>query len=232
MIGALLNGVTDSPVNAITVGEYWICVRTDSAVGLTATQRDGVDAVRAKLESGHFADWSLRRLAELARSISPAERALGLAAINASYNHEPIDGSDIDGLANIGASGRCVVIGRFPKLDEKIPNAQVIELDPGPDDYPAEAADTLIPGCDALVITSSTLGNGTLAGLLALVDTAFVTLVGPGTPLSPVLFDHGIDRLAGYLPVDHDRIEQAIKDGGGVKAFKPFGRNVTLEKTG
>ncbi|NOG68709.1 MAG: hypothetical protein HND41_11120 [Chlorobi bacterium] len=69
--------------------------------------------------------------------------------------------------------------------------------------FSAAAAPRFIPQADVVAITSSTLINHTLDGLLALArPEAKVMLLGPSTPLTPVLFDFGVDLLSGVQVVD------------------------------
>jgi hypothetical protein len=54
-------------------------------------------------------------------------------------------------------------------------------------------------------------------------------MVGPGTPLSPLLHDQGIKRLAGFVVTNPAALRQAIAEGAGVRQFRHFGRDVVLE---
>jgi uncharacterized protein (DUF4213/DUF364 family) len=49
--------------------------------------------------------------------------------------------------------------------------------------------------------------------LLALSKNSFVVMVGPTTPLLPVLFDYGVDILAGANVVEPDRTISSISQG-------------------
>ena len=74
----------------------------------------------------------------------------------------------------------------------------MIEQHPTGDDHPAEAAAGLIPQADVVALTASALINHTLDDLLALCSPeALVLILGPSTPLSPVLFHHGATTIAG-----------------------------------
>ena len=55
-----------------------------------------------------------------------------------------------------------------------------------------------------------------------------MTLVGPGTPLSPALHAYGIRTLGGFKAVNRNAIKAVIANDGGVKAFKEFGEQVLL----
>ncbi|RPJ85231.1 MAG: hypothetical protein EHM13_01745, partial [Acidobacteria bacterium] len=67
-------------------------------------------------------------------------------------------------------------------------------------------------------ITGSTLVNHTLDGLLALASPgAFVILMGPSTPLSPVLFDHGVHVVAGAVIEDEAVAIPALTQGASFR---------------
>jgi uncharacterized protein (DUF4213/DUF364 family) len=69
----------------------------------------------------------------------------------------------------------------------------------------------VLPRADVVGITGSTLTNGTLEGVLALCrPDAFVVLIGPSTPLSPILFNYGVDVLCGTLVDDPLRVVQQL----------------------
>lgn len=228
-VEALIADVSDTPSRAVIVGYNWTMVEGAEGVGLVTTPAKGVDGAGTTPDTGRYTGRPLRALAALARSANPYERAIGCAAINASVNRFDLQGPDGNGLALSGESvGQTVVVGRFPKLDERLPGALVLERNPGPGDLPASAAADVIPGCARLIITATTWVNASLAGLLRLVDGAHVSLVGPGTPLSPVLLEHGIHRLSGFVVTDPPAMRQAIAEGAGARGFRHLGRDVNL----
>ncbi len=228
-VEALIAGVPDTPSRAVIVGYNWTLVEGDEGVGLVTTPAKGFEGAATTPDTGSYTGRDLRALAALARSSNPYERAIGCAAINASVNRFDLHGPDGNGLEISGeAEGRTVVVGRFPKLDERLPGAVVLERNPGPNDLPASAAADVIPGCALLIITATTWVNASLAGLLRLVDGAHVSLVGPGTPLSPVLLEHGIHRLSGFVVTDPPAMRQAIAEGAGARGFRHLGRDVNL----
>ncbi len=82
----------------------------------------------------------------------------------------------------------------------------------------AEAAPDLLPCADLVAITSSSLVNGTFDGLLALCPPhATVMLLGPSTPLSPALFDYGVDILSGARVVDEAAVLRTVGQGASFR---------------
>ena len=65
-----------------------------------------------------------------------------------------------------------------------------------------------------VAITSSTLINHTLDGLLALVRPgAIVMLLGPSTPLSPLLFEYGVTIISGTRVVEETVVLRTVGQG-------------------
>jgi uncharacterized protein (DUF4213/DUF364 family) len=221
------------------IGRAWILVRTAHGAGLAFAPRWPAGIVPARIE--RLDGVMLRDLATLALRRHDLAAAIGIAAINAQYNRPELAGHDDDGLAGDAAApaappgspvGPTVVIGRFPSLDDKLPGALVIERNPGPQDLPESAADTLLPSARRVIITASTLANHSLPRLLALARQAEISLIGPGTPLAPGLFRHGIATLAGFVLDRPDPAAEAIAAGAGYGKLKAFGRRLTIRRGG
>ncbi|BBK42168.1 hypothetical protein STVA_21880 [Allostella vacuolata] len=228
---ALLDGVPDAPSGRVVVGINWVLVEGPDGAGLAHSPVRNAPGCRPIAHAGHLAGTSLRQLAEGMASDNPFEAAIAIAAANAHHNRRSVTGEDGNALEAAGREARStVVIGRFPGLDRSIPHAKVVERVPGPGDYPEAEAGRLIAEADLVVITASTIGNGTLPGLLALAQGRRVFLVGPGTPLAPALFARGIERLGGLVIADTDRAAQVLMEGGAVRGLRAAGRNVTLAR--
>jgi uncharacterized protein len=225
LMALVVRGVPDVRSQRVAVGFNWTAVETATAIGFAATPSRS-DGAKTTTDTGTYAGRSLAELAMLALSNNPYERAIGVAAANAHWNTQAPDLSDGDGLTTADPAGT-VVIGRFPGLDRKLPGAIVLERNPGPGDLPASDAPRVIPTCSDLIITATTLINGTIEGLLALAGPSTrVTIVGPGTPLCPALFDQGVHRLAGFVALDRGAAFQAVMEGAGARGFRQFGRAV------
>jgi len=227
----LIRNIPPFTITRVTAGARWAMVETENTVGLAAMPllASGQDP---DIPAGLGEDYIGAPLSALAgglRAAAGIERSLACAALNAG-TLAPEAETDSDGLLPEAESDaeRTVVVGRFPGLARKRPGAVVLEKQPGPDDLPADAAPYVIPGADHFVVTASAWSNGTLAGLLRLATDSRVTLVGPGAPLVPELHAYGIHRLAGFVVEDRERTREAIAGGRGVKAFKPYGRQVML----
>ncbi|HSV28853.1 MAG TPA: DUF364 domain-containing protein, partial [Candidatus Omnitrophota bacterium] len=70
----------------------------------------------------------------------------------------------------------------------------------------------------------------TLPRLLHLARDARVALVGPGAPLTPRLFDYGIDVLAGLVATDAEGLVACVAGGGGPRDIKRFCRQAAISR--
>nr|WP_277346059.1 DUF2478 domain-containing protein [Sneathiella chinensis] len=225
----LTDTVPDIPVTAVTVGLNWTLVETEKGAGLAHTPARGTHGCRSVPEAGHLTRYSLRTLAEKCFSDNPFEVAIGIAAINCHINRADLEGADLNGLDVFGPQdGPVTFIGAFKGAREKFPAARIVELDPKPGQFPASAAPDLIRSSDAVFITASTLINKTLPPLLAAGQNGMTALVGPGTPLSPILHEYGLHALCGLVVRDTAQVRRIVAAGGSVRDLKPYCRHVSL----
>jgi hypothetical protein len=112
-------------------------------------------------------------------------------------------------------------VGRFPfipRLRDRVGELTVLELNPNPWELPKTAAQDVIPAADVVAITGMTLINHSLENLLKLCSPqARVILLGPSTPLSPVLFDYGVDLLCGSIVADIEPVLKAVSQGANFR---------------
>jgi uncharacterized protein (DUF4213/DUF364 family) len=112
-------------------------------------------------------------------------------------------------------------------------NLWVIEKRPRPGDYTEEQGNVFLPQSDIVIISSTTLINHTLAGILKLCRSDSVKmLLGPSTPLCTALFNHGIDVLAGSVVTGKDTVLKSVSEGASFMQIKKRGgiRLVTMVK--
>jgi len=223
----------DAEARRVVIGFNWTLVEGPSGVGLAQTPRREAHGCQPPSGAGALAGASLRDLVRGLVGENPVLRAVGAAAVNAAANRFDLDGEAVNGLdlfASAAAQADAPVsIGAFPGMVERLPHLRVIERTPGPGRVPEHAAPALLPQADAVLLTASTLANGTLPGLLGLLRPgAEVVMVGPGTPLSPLLFDHGVTALAGLVVEDLDGLIRTVQEGGGARHLKRHGRSVVL----
>lgn len=243
LIHDLLGAAPDGRTESVTVGLHWTAVVVEVAgqrrCGLASTLAGVRPHGEADVpQAGHLADMSGLQLARLARTDNLTLRSIGVAAINALLPPQPeawVDRHAQDVIADAGAGATVVLVGHFPfiaRLASRVGQLYVLEQNPGPGEYPHTAAPNLVPQADVLAITSMTLLNGTLQGLLALRQPgARALLLGPSTPLHPLLFDHGIEMLSGAVVEDIEAVLRTIGQGAVFRQVHKAGvRLVTMAR--
>ena len=225
VLGSLLNG----EVAHICIGLHWtaVVIEVDGQrrCGLASTLGGHhVHGVPDVPQAGQLENMTGQELASLILSEQPTLVSVGAATLNALLPHYPKTWLEINAEEVIAKHGRektVALIGHFPfteRLRSKVGQLSVLELDPQPGDFPVSAAGEIIPQADVIAITSMTLMNRTLDGLLKLCHPqALVVLLGPTTPLSPILFDYGIDLLCGSVVTAIEPVLQTIRQAGNFK---------------
>jgi len=227
VIDALLDTLdTEAPVRDLRVCLKAAAVRT-RRLGL-ASVLPGLDHRCATEEPRpkRLSDMSAGKLALLARSADWIEASVGLAAINSLLEPDESrlsDGKALELIRRHGAGGNVVVVGHFPfveRLRGEVKRLDVLELSPTAEDLPASEAPRVIPEADLVAMTGTTLINHTFEGLMDLARGKRVILLGPSTPLSPVLFDYGVSAICGSLVIDPEAALRSISEGLGFRHTK------------
>jgi uncharacterized protein (DUF4213/DUF364 family) len=165
-------------------------------------------------------DLSAAGLAGWLRSDSTLEASTGMAALNALLEVDLAACTEINAAEIIeerGAGRRVAIVGHFPfvgRIRRVAAQCDVLELHPQPGDLPAERAADVLPQADVVALTGTSIANHTFDDLVALCSPdAYVVLLGGSAPLTPVLFDFGVDAVAGTLVVDWQRAVETVSQG-------------------
>jgi uncharacterized protein (DUF4213/DUF364 family) len=122
-----------------------------------------------------------------------------------------------DVIVRRGAGRRVAIVGHFPFVERVRQAAEVcwvLELRPRAGDLSAGQANEVLPRADVVALTGTSLLNHTFDDLVGLCrPEAFVVLLGASAPLSPVLFEHGVDAISGTRVVDVADVLQAVGQG-------------------
>ena len=246
LLDDLLATLPEGAINEVRVGAFWTAVTAEvqgqRRCGLASTligendhHHTGVDDVA---DAGHLTRYAARQLAALVRSSSPLEVSIGMAAVNAlltPHLEHCVELNAEDVILTEGAGRRVAVVGHFPFLPRCRAVAGtlwVLEKRPQGDDLPAEAAREVLPQADIVAMSATTLMNRTFDELIALCrPDALVLVLGPSTPLSPVLFDYGVHILSGSLVENIDAVLRAVGEGANFRQVRRYGvRLVTMRK--
>jgi len=229
----------DAPVRDIRQGVFHTAVLTRHC-GLAATLPR--DALRQKpplvKEPGFLCDKSARELTQLAYSQSILEAAVGMATLNSLLDVDErtvVELNAADLILKKGEGKGVAIVGHFPfvpRVRQKAKKLWVIEKNPREGDFPEAEADRLLPRADVVAITGTALTNHSLENLLRLSNpAAFVIILGDTTPLSPILFDYGVDALAGTRVTDPDLVLKCISQGANFRQIKGT-RRLTMMRLG
>lgn len=227
----------DVSVKEIRQGVFHTGVLTRNC-GLAATLPR--DALRQKppmiKEPGFLLDKDPRDLAHLAYSQSILEAAIGMATINSLLEIEEDSCIELNAAELIKEKGkdkRVAIVGHFPfipKVREIAREVWVIEKNPKEGDLDETEADNLIPQADVVAITGTSLTNHTLDHLLELCSPgAYVILLGDTAPLSPLLFDYGVDAISGTKVVNPELALRCVSQGANFRQIRGV-RRLTMKR--
>ena len=238
LLEMLLETLPEEPVQVrrVIVGVHWTLVSSKhSGLGstLVGCGPHGDDMVRSV---GSLHEKSAQELARWVLSDNLLEASIGIAALNSlivvqENDIETVNAAEV--IARDSQDKNLVVIGHFPfisRMKSITRNCWVIEKQPFGDDYPEEAANAIIPQADVVAITGTAFINHTMENLLALCrPESKVMLLGPSTPLTPLLFQHGVDYLSGSLVIDEDAAINTIQQGAAFPQVQGV-RRVTMTR--
>ncbi|MFM8319572.1 MAG: Rossmann-like domain-containing protein [Chloroflexota bacterium] len=208
---------TDQPVRDVRVGLHWTAVLGER-LGLAATQADESCCFAGDIQNaGSLHEMSQLGLIDYLRSSRPLEAGVGMAALNGCLpldEQRQVELNARDLIVSRGRGRNVALVGHFA-FTEAVRSAAgqlwVLELDPTAGDLPAERAPDLLPQADVIGITAVTLLNRTFDNLAGLFPPhALVVMLGPTTPLCPVLFDYGVDVLSGAVVTDAPHVLRLI----------------------
>lgn len=226
LLGDLLTTLPNGEVLQVIIGLHWTVVVTDiednRQCGLASTLTEGHDHHNSPdvPNAGQLEMLNGLVLSAYAQSDSPVMRSVGVATINSLIpicNQTLVDQNAEEVIAAHGKGKRVALVGRFPfilRLRSRVGKLTVLEINPHPGELPETKAHDVIPAADVVAITGMSLINCTLENLLNLCSPhSFVVLLGPSVPLSPVLFDYGVDMIFGSVVTAIDPVLLAIRQG-------------------
>lgn len=228
-----------SVVDDCLVGLSWFLVRSEGT-GIAMVPRENATSIRG---AGHFGGMKTRDLARWIKSWNFYEAALGLAAINSALNAPDKVAENCGGLLDRTANEdvfaylleelrgkRVAVVGHFFDMERlaDVCRLSILERRPQRGDVPDPACEYILRDQDVVIITATTLINKTLPRLLELSRNARVVIAGPSTPLTPLMFNYGIDLLGGLLVEDQTSLWKVVQQGGQREIFEQGGRMVKV----
>jgi uncharacterized protein len=227
----------DNIVKNVCIGITWTAIESRFA-GLSNTYNtsERTDIANA----GDLTSFTAAELAKRILSWKPSESSIGVAAINSLVEPSGEKGNAKEFIMDKVRGKVVTMVGRFPFHNEVAATARkfyLLEIDPKGEELPAFACEEVIPKSDITLITGTTLINHSLQRLLELGQNGFTVVLGPTTPLSPVLFDFGADIVAGAKVTDYEAASRSIMQGvrgatkiPGVEQLCLFRKGIRISK--
>lgn len=226
---------TKAEVKDIRMGLFHTAVLTRNC-GLAATLPR--DALRQEpplvREPGRLLDKNASELVRMSHSENIPEAAIGMAAINSllEVNDEKcleLNAGEL--IAEKGKGKKVAIVGHFPfvpRLREIVKELWVIEKNQREGDLAEVEAENIIPQADVVGITGTAFTNHTIEQLLKLCrPQAYVVILGDTAPLSPTLFDYGIDAVSGTRVIDPELALRCVSQGATYRQIKGI-RKLTM----
>jgi uncharacterized protein len=215
----------DSGIKKMIVGAHWTALISRNC-GFSSTFHDPPPH-RMVTEAGNLLEKTARKLALYSMSDVQLEASIGMAALNSLIEIDMdmcVEMNALEVLEEKGRGNNVAVVGHFPfvpKLKKTAERLWVLELNPQKGDLAADEAENILPRADVVCITGTSFINHSMENLLNLCrKESFVMMVGATSPMSPVLFDYGVDMIAGALVVDHEKAMTCISQGATFKQIK------------
>ena len=221
IIESLIAEEGDFSVNDFAIYRHTAYVES-SNVGLASTANADFSDIKIDLEE--ISTSTTGKLASLLRSNKIIEAAIGLAAINSSLDIEKIKDKLVQKnavhiLREKGAGKNVSIIGHFPfiesfRADGVCENIRVFEMNPkNSDDLSPDLMRKYLPRSDVVMISGSTLINHSFDRIISLCDKSYNIILGPSTPLTPLLFEFKIDAICGTIVRDKEAAKSSFARG-------------------
>jgi uncharacterized protein (DUF4213/DUF364 family) len=212
----------------IRIGLFHTAVVTRSCGLAASLPRDALRQQSPLVpEAGLLLEQDAAELAGLVRSTMLLEAAVGMATINSLLQVDEsrcVELNAAELLAEKGRGRRIAIVGHFPfvpRLRDLAAELWVIEKNPKPGDFGEERAAELIPRADVVGITGASLLNHTFEEVRGLCSPeAFVVVLGGTTPLSPLLFDHGVHAISGTRVTEPELVLRCVSQGASFRQIK------------
>jgi len=233
IIEALEEKAKNKKVEDLRIGLcYTAVLLNDGHLGLAYTfHSPKIPPCNKSLEAGKIKGKSAIEIIHYALSDHLLESSVGIATINAIVNQQidnAIEGDILD-VINLKRSDIVGMVGFFgpliTPLKKSVKKVYIFEekhITNFSDVYPSEKTSEILPECDVIIISATTLINKTIESLLRSSKGARETIIlGATTTFLPQVFrKRGVTMLSGIKVLDKDRMIRIVSEGGGMRDFK------------
>lgn len=218
LIKDLISIVSSYPVKEVLVGIFQTLVWSKNC-GLSSTLKQERCPHVGVRESGSLINKNVKELSQYLLSDNLLEASIGMAAINSALHieREKLETLNAKDLILEKGTGKIVgVVGYFPflgKIKHKFNELYIFEKFPGEGDLKEEEIQEFLPRADVVAITGTSISNHTFENILKYTKReSYIIVLGPSTPVSPLLFEYGVDAISGILVQDIPFIISQVKE--------------------
>lgn len=237
---AVLN-LRGKKVKDLCIGLELLAMELDSGeIGVAYVLKNEISCGCESLpEQGDISGMDAQELAaQMLQGDNPLSNAVGIALCNAVVDYsalssEVLDAADVFSIQPgdiVGMIGNIKPVAK--QLKPKVKRMIIFDRGNPEGVYSEEQQVELLPQCDLIVITSSSLLNGTFSRVISYCQQAReIVLTGATTPLYPEAFQGtGVTVLAGsrWFPQYKKEIFTRISQGGCLRQIMQYGEKVAL----
>ena len=226
LLESLIEKVPKVPVDEVTIGVFSTLIKAGDLSGIASTLHTDKPHQRIP-NSGQLRSYNLQELAKFSLDRNLITASIGVAAINCFHNSQKLkyrfkNAKEI--ILEKGKNLKVGVIGHFPFLSKMKPyfsELYIFEKEPQTGDLSEIEIPRLLPQCEVVALTATSITNHTFSKIMKYCsDNAFVIMLGPTTPLSPLLFDYGLDVIAGTIVEDYEVFKRHVIEATPTKYLK------------
>lgn len=227
-------------VKDVCIGMELLAVQLDGGeIGVAYVLKNEITCGCASLPDDGFEGMDAQDAAFLMlKGKNPLNAALGIAVCNAAADYDALSSKVADAADAFAARADDVVgmVGNIKpvakQLKPKVERLIIFDRAESQGVYPEEQQKELLPQCDLVVITSSSLLNETFSTVISYCHQAReIVLTGATTPMYPEAFKGtGVTVLAGsrWFPQYKDEIFNRISQAACLRQIMRYGEKLTV----
>ncbi len=212
----LIDPVPEIPIKEVIVGVHSVLVLTADNCGIASTIKYCSPHENVR-RAGNLEQLNLRQLAKYAYSNNLLEASIGMAAINCYHSGKTSQFKSLNAkeiVLNKGQNKIVGIIGHFPFLEKQkhlYEKCYIFEKQPQAGDLTEADIPKYLPTVDVAAITATAITNHSFTGILKhMPSKSYNIMLGPTTPLSPILFDFGLDAVSGSVVENYDLTKKYV----------------------
>ena len=226
LLQKLISEIPHTLVEEVIIGVHSTLIKTELSCGIASTIKY-CNPYENIHNAGKLEELTLQKLAEYSLSHNLLEASIGMAAINCYYSQKILKYAEInakDIILEKGINKNVGIIGHFPFLEkqrDKYKNCYIFEKQPQEGDLTEIDIPKYLPGVDVAAITATAITNHTFEDILKyLSKKSFNIMLGPSTPLAPILFNFGLDVISGSIVENYKVLKKYVMQATPTRHLK------------